>query len=148
MTPGSSPINTGRGLLPPASQLVPAPGSNGDTFSDQLTRATGLGPTDRPAPPIDPQRDGELREAAQQLVAHTFLAPMMQMVREDPLRGDLFHGGQGEQAFGGQLDQELSYRMTASGRFPLVDAIHEHFRSSGFAAPTAQSRGMEVNTRA
>ena len=72
------------------------------------------------------QREAEAREAAQDMVAVTLLMPLLKQVRNDPFRSDLFHGGQGEEAFGAQLDQQIAQSMSRSMKFPLTDAITRH----------------------
>jgi hypothetical protein len=71
-------------------------------------------------------------EAAQQLVATTFIQPVLDQVRQDPFRSELFHGGFAEDAFQQQLDVQLSQRIVASARdgdslrspgLPVVDSV-------------------------
>ncbi len=47
-------------------------------------------------------------EAAQQLVATTFIQPVLGQMRQDPFRSELFHGGFAEDAFQQQLDVRLA----------------------------------------
>lgn len=64
------------------------------------------------------------RQAAEELVAVTFLSPLMKMARNDPFKSELFHGGQGEKAFGKRLDQHLARDMIDGMNLPLVDAVY------------------------
>lgn len=75
--------------------------------------------------PKAPKHD--IREAAEQLVATTFIQPILAKAREDPFKVERFHGGQGEKIFGGQLDTILADRIVKKSNFPLVDRIAEQF---------------------
>jgi hypothetical protein len=68
-----------------------------------------------------------LREAAAELVSVAMLLPMLKAARNDPFKSDLFHGGQGEEAFGAQLDQEMATRMGRSMKMPVIDAVYNRF---------------------
>lgn len=68
-------------------------------------------------------RAGEARHAAEQLVAGTLVLPILQQMREDPFRTDMFHGGFAEDAFGAQLDTELADRIVKGTNMNLVDVI-------------------------
>jgi len=71
----------------------------------------------------------EVRGAAEQLVSSTLLKPLLGLMRQDPLRSDLFHGGFAEDAFRDQLDTILADRITTRSRLGLVDAIYERIMS-------------------
>lgn len=63
------------------------------------------------------------RRGAEELVANALILPAFKMMREDPLRSDLFGRAPGQDAFEGLLDTELAKRMTAKAKFALVDAV-------------------------
>ncbi len=63
------------------------------------------------------------RRGAEELVANALILPAFKMMREDPLRSDLFGKAPGQDAFEGLLDTELAKRMTAKSKFALVDAV-------------------------
>lgn len=66
---------------------------------------------------------GQARQAAEQLVATTLVQPLLQQMRNDPLRSDLMHGGLTEDAFGAQLDTELADRIVRRAHWPIVERI-------------------------
>ncbi|MFP4143726.1 MAG: hypothetical protein ACOCTI_03245 [Phycisphaeraceae bacterium] len=101
-------------------------------FAESLTAAIERGEQDE-AEPNHADVPPQAREAAEQLVATAFIKPLLQQVRNDPFKSDLFHGGQGEEAFGQRLDTILADRMVQRMNFPLVDTI-------------AKSVGSKVNT--
>lgn len=92
----------------------------GAGFAAEL-EAAAAGNTD------DAKKNDAIRDNLKQLVAETFIAPMMKMARDDPFKSDLFHGGSGEDVFGQQLDQEMTKRLGESMRLPFVDAAYEQF---------------------
>lgn len=67
----------------------------------------------------------QAREASEQLVASTLLLPLLQQMRNDPFKTDMFHGGSAEDIFGAQLDTQLADRMAASMRLPVVEQVYE-----------------------
>jgi len=67
--------------------------------------------------------EGEARQAAEQLVATTFVQPLLRQMRQDPLRSELMHGGLAEDAFSAQLDTQLADRIVRRTHWPLVDRI-------------------------
>ena len=78
----------------------------------------------------------QLRTAAEQLVSHALLMPMMKMMRNDPFQTDLFHGGMAEDMFAAQLDQHMADAMAGRVGSPIVDAVYSHFTGG---------RGSEVD---
>ncbi len=115
---------------------------SGEAFAQQLKHAqasagdasalTGGG--------LSPERAETLRTAAEQLVATTFVQPMLAKMREDPFKSDLFHGGQAEEVFGQQLDTLLAERVTSRADFSIVDAV---YRSIADRAAQAQNTNPE-----
>ena len=53
----------------------------------------------------------EVRTAAREFVAIGLVQPLFALMRNDPFKSDLFHGGQGEEMFGPMLDQHLASRI-------------------------------------
>lgn len=96
-----------------ATPMLPAAGGR---FADMLDDAR------REQQPAD-----KTREAAQDLVSIAFLLPLLKQARQDPFRSDLFHGGQGEEIFGAQLDEKIAGRMAQSMKLPLADAVYRQF---------------------
>ena len=68
-----------------------------------------------------------LRQAVQEVVGSVFLAPMLKMARENPLKGKYMHGGRGEDIFGAQLDAELARRASHRVQGGLTDALIRRF---------------------
>lgn len=105
----------------PYRQVPPAP-SRTERFAQVLNSKRVPA---QPEARLDPATRAKLREAAEQFVASALVLPMLQGMREDPFRSDLFHGGMGEDTFQSQLDTILADRITSQSRFPLVDLIME-----------------------
>lgn len=76
-----------------------------------------------------PGRD-EVREAADQLVSTAFILPLLEQVRSDPFKSDLFHGGRGEEVFGQQLDVIFADNITQSANFGISDALVRQFQNA------------------
>ncbi|MCC7144901.1 MAG: rod-binding protein [Phycisphaeraceae bacterium] len=66
----------------------------------------------------------QARQAAEQLVATTLVAPILQEVRQDPFRTEMFHGGSAENMFSSMLDTHLADRIVRKANFSLVDVIY------------------------
>lgn len=92
----------------------------------------------------DPDRAKTLRKAAEQLVATTFIQPMLAKMREDPFRSDLFHGGRTEEIFGEQLDTILSERIVARADFSIVDAVYNTIAKKA-NLPAVVAQGVDTH---
>lgn len=95
----------------------------GDRFAQDLIDAKGrieAGETQD----LDADKKETLRKTAEQLVATTFIMPMLSKMREDPFKSDLFHGGQTEEIFGQRLDTILAERIVSKSDFSIVDAVY------------------------
>jgi len=93
-------------------------GMGADDFQQRLKVAVDEPARDEQA------RQESLRKSSQQLVATTFVMPMLAQMREDPFKSDLFHGGQTEDIFGQQIDTILAERIVAKADFSIVDAVY------------------------
>lgn len=82
-------------------------------------------------------RQRMLRKAADEMVAATFYGPMMKMARENPFKGDIGHGGRGEDMFGAQLDMALAKKASGSLKCDLSEAIVKTY-AKGINRGTAQ----------
>ena len=69
-------------------------------------------------------RDQKAHQAAEDFVATSFIQPLLAEARRDPLKVDMFHGGQAEEAFGQQLDVILAGRVVHKANLPIVDSIY------------------------
>jgi len=76
-------------------------------------------------------RAGEARQVAEQLVATTFIEPVLTMLRETNQAAGPFAPGTTERRFTPLLDQHLSERIVHGSRFPLVDRIAESLLRGG-----------------
>lgn len=72
-------------------------------------------------------QEAELRDTARQFIGLAFYFPMLQQMRQDPFRTELFHGGFAEDAFANQMDQTLADAMSSRDSSGLVDAIVRHY---------------------
>lgn len=84
--------------------------------------------------PAKPKQDP--REAARQLIGQALLAPLVKAMRQDPFKSTLFHGGQAEDAFTDQLDQQFVERMSERMNGPLLDSVYRQITRT---APSAGS---------
>lgn len=71
---------------------------------------------------VDQDRQA-VREAAAQLVASTFIMPVLQASHESPFLAAPFAPSFAEQRFQPLLDQQFADRLTSAARFPLIDVI-------------------------
>ena len=98
----------GRMTLP--AEARPAPAAAGGDFASVLR---GRRAEDREA----------ARAAAAQLVASTFIVPVLAEMREGSFLAGPFARGFAERQFQPLLDQQIADRVTSGANFPLVDAI-------------------------
>ena len=77
----------------------------------------------------------QARQAAQQMVASTFIMPVLAKMRQSPFLVGPFAPGDTERRFGPLMDQHVADRIAAGDSFPLVDRITEHLL-------TAQARRL------
>ncbi len=83
-------------------------------------------PADTVSPHLRVQRE-RLRGAADELVGQVFFGQMLKMARNSPLKGEIGHGGRGEEIFGAQLDMELAKRVGKASGNEISDAIYEQY---------------------
>ncbi|MEM0915292.1 MAG: rod-binding protein [Planctomycetota bacterium] len=90
------------------------------------------------------ERDEEVYEAAEQLVASAFIAPLLAQLRDAAKQNNMFYGGSTEDLFGHQLDEQIADRVVKSSRFGLVDAVYREISGlprGGDAAGRVNVRG-------
>jgi len=63
-------------------------------------------------------------KTARQLVSTILVQPILDQAQNDPLRVEMFHGGQGEKIFQQRMDQVLAQRITERSNMPIVDATY------------------------
>lgn len=84
-------------------------------FADVMRRARGAAGTD------------EVREAAEDLVANAFIAPVLRQIRETSDAAPPFQPTPAEKQFGQMLDAETARQIVRKSRLPLVDRLTETF---------------------
>lgn len=87
------------------------------TFMDVIGRG-GLSNGSGAVPP-----EAEARDAAEQLVAITFVQPILQQLRDSNDAAPPFAPTQGERQFRALLDAELAREIASAAQFPLVDRL-------------------------
>lgn len=83
-----------------------------ESFQGVMSRASGT---------LD--REARAREAAEQLVAATFVEPLLKQVREAHKPAPPFTPGPGEQQFRALMDAELAQRIVHASQWPLVERL-------------------------
>ena len=77
----------------------------------------------------------ETRRAAEQLVAVTFIQPILRAARESNNAAPPFAPTALEKQFGPLMDARLSDSIMRSSRWPLIDRIERDMRANGKQAP-------------
>ncbi len=114
------------GLALLSENLRPADDAARDIdFTQALARATSN---------TDPK--DETREAAEQLVAITFIQPMLRAAREANNAAPPFAPTAIEKQFGPLMDARLSDAIMRASRWPLIDRIERDMRANGDTRPT------------
>lgn len=73
------------------------------------------------------ERDNaELKKAVAEFES-LFINQMLKTMRESVLKGDMFHGGNGEEVYSSMLDEELSRVMASAGGIGLHKVLLEQF---------------------
>ena len=101
---GESPISAAPGSGKDESLLIEQ--QPGETHQEQLDRA---------------------RQAAEGLVATSFLSPILKQIRESNNAAPPFGPTQAEKQFGGLLDNRLADEISHAAQFPLVERLVEQF---------------------
>lgn len=73
------------------------------------------------------QDSPELKEAFQKFVAGTFYKQMFKAMREGQNKPAYFHGGQAEEMFQAQLDQQISEDLATGAGSSLADTLFSSF---------------------
>jgi flagellar protein FlgJ len=96
---------------------------------NQISASTSV----RPAGPAANAPSPELRGAFQDFVAGTFYQQMLRTLRKTQGQPAYFHGGQAEQIFQSQLDQQIAEDLArdhgAAFAEPLFNSFAARFRS-------------------
>jgi Rod binding domain-containing protein len=90
-----------------------------------------------------PQDDLTAREAFQDFVAGTFFKQMLKSLRATQGKPAYFHGGQAEEMFQSQLDQQVAEDLAKTHGAPFADRLFEAF-SNRQRSVNLSSRGEDV----
>jgi Rod binding domain-containing protein len=83
------------------------------------------------------------REAAEQLVAQTFVVPMLKELRQSDRSAPPFAPSQGEKQFRALMDVELAQRMVKASRFGLVERLARDLLQQSEPAAEAAGQGAD-----
>ncbi len=86
-------------------------------------------------------REEMVRSTAEELVATALVKPLLEQLRNDPFKADLFDGGQAEEAFGAQMDTVLADRMVQGMRLTVVEGVYRTLMQRG---PMEQGSKVDV----
>lgn len=83
----------------------------------------------------------ELKSQINQFVGLAFYGQLLKAMENSPLKGEIGHGGRGEEVFAGQLHMELAQRAGRASSSPLTEAIYRQLvrpsqRAAAMQAPT------------
>lgn len=81
------------------------------------------------------------KEAFQDFVAGTFYKQMLKSLRKAHDKAPYFHGGQAEEIFQGQLDQQIAEDLAKSEGAAFSDALYRVFQQNLRAKTTGGSAG-------
>lgn len=120
-----TPVDFGNMQAPVMPMITPpAGGRGGKLFAQSLSEAGG------------PGDDSTARTAARQLVASSFVQPVLQSMRKNTFATGPFAPGLAEQRFGHMLDQVQADRIVSAANFHLVDAVVAHMDKAMQGAQT------------
>lgn len=74
----------------------------------------------------DPERVARAQKGAEQLVAATFIIPILQQLRDTNMAAEPFGPGMYEKRLGPMLDAQIADRIVSAQRLPIVDAIRDN----------------------
>ena len=128
-------------LLASASDPGQRLASAQDQFSSALNRARGKTPE---------SREAAARSAAEELVAITFVQPVLAQLRETNNAAAPFGPTPAEKQFGSVQDARIAQDIVRGARFPLVDQLArsmlEHLNPGASAAPTSHGGRHDSDT--
>jgi hypothetical protein len=79
-----------------------------------------------------------LRETIDTTIGSVFLGTLMRQMRSSSLKGEIGHGGRGEEIFRGQLDQILIEGAGLATSYAFGDAMFERFKGAAMSSERAQ----------
>jgi Rod binding domain-containing protein len=101
---------------PSTATVMSAVGGDGKDFSQLMARRI----KQMASRGVDQKEQAS--QAAQQFVSTALIMPMLKQMRSSTFKSEYFHGGQGEDAFGPQLDQILADRIVQRMSTPEQDS--------------------------
>lgn len=111
----------------------PAAGAGRD-FQAMLGRRLGDG---------QPTTEGEAREAAEMLLATTFVEPILKSLRETSRAAPPFAPTDGEKQMRALLDQKLAHEIVRAGNWPLADGLARDLLRKGATTGPDGAGGSE-----
>lgn len=87
----------------------------------------------RPPDPTTTAAMADLRKTVNEVIGSVFFGPLLRSLRAGSLKGEIGHGGRGEEVFQAQLDQVFAERAGAATRYELGDALVERFAPAAIA---------------
>ncbi len=106
-----------------APYIESAPSSGPTSFNAIVAGRGGVGFSSILDHASETQDREVVRQAAAQLVASTFIMPILQSMHDSPFVKPPFAPGFAEKQFQPLLDQQVADRLTSAARFPLIDVI-------------------------
>ena len=102
------------------------------------------------------QQAQQVQEAFTSFVGETFFSQMIGAMRSTVGKPAYFHGGQGEEIFRGQLDQQLAQELTESSadrfaeplfanQFPHLAKILREYKQSQAPAKASQRQSLDLS---
>jgi hypothetical protein len=78
-----------------------------------------------PSPRLASEESGELREQFTRFVGEAFYGQMLKAMRATVGKPAYFHGGRAEEVFQGQLDQQMTERLTEATAAKFSEPLFE-----------------------
>jgi Rod binding domain-containing protein len=86
----------------------------------------------------------QARQIAEQLVASTFVQPMLKLFRDSNHAAPPFAPTPAEKQFGGLMDTELSQRIVGAKNFPIVETISQKLIKNKMRSTGGQDPKREI----
>lgn len=86
----------------------------------------------------------ETRQAFQKFVAGTFYKQMLKSLRQTQGQPAYFHGGQAEEVFRGQMDQEVAEQLAETRGATFSDSLFDAFANQLRLNVQSESAGKEL----
>lgn len=109
-----------------ASQVATLTDEAPSSFAADLTKAAKKSSTDTTG---KTEKDDATRKAFQDFVAGTFFKQMLKALRSGQDKPAYLHGGQAEEMFQSQLDQQVAEDLAKNHGSAFSDSLYESFRT-------------------